>query len=124
MIVISEIVALFFIIIGAILSLLSSVGFIRLPDIYTRSHAGTKSVTLGLLCILSGAFLYFWIKDGIISIRLLLGIVFIFLTAPVGGHMIARSAYRSGVELADISVRDELKEFHKQKETEDSNMSN
>lgn len=118
MIVISEVVALFFIIAGTLLSLLSSLGFIRLPDVYTRSHAGTKSVTLGLLCILLGAFLYFWIKDGIVSIRLLLGIVFIFLTAPVAGHLIARSAYRSGVELADISVRDELKELHEQDEAE------
>lgn len=118
-IVISEIIALFFIIVGTLLSLLSSIGFIRLPDVYTRSHAGTKSVTLGLLCILLGAFLYFWIKDGIVSIRLLLGIIFIFLTAPVAGHLIARSAYRSGVELADISVKDELKELYEQKESDD-----
>ncbi|MDT9725335.1 Na+/H+ antiporter subunit G [Xylanibacillus composti] len=106
----SEVIAGILIISGTILSLLSSLGLLRLPDVYTRSHAGTKSVTLGLLCILMGAFLYFLIKDGFVSIRLLLGIVFVFLTAPVAGHLIARSAYRSGVKLADISVKDELRD--------------
>ncbi|GIQ69096.1 monovalent cation/H(+) antiporter subunit G [Xylanibacillus composti] len=108
--VMSEVIAGILIISGTILSLLSSLGLLRLPDVYTRSHAGTKSVTLGLLCILMGAFLYFLIKDGFVSIRLLLGIVFVFLTAPVAGHLIARSAYRSGVKLADISVKDELRD--------------
>lgn len=106
----SEVIAGILIISGTMLSLLSSLGLLRLPDVYTRSHAGTKSVTLGLLCILMGAFLYFLIKDGFVSIRLLLGIVFVFLTAPVAGHLIARSAYRSGVKLADISVKDELRD--------------
>src|SRR5690606_13627590 len=96
------------ILLGTLLSLLSALGFIRLPDVYTRLHAGTKSSTLGLLSILFGAFLYFWFAEGHISIRLILGIVFIFITAPVSGHMIARSAYRSGVRLADISVKDDL----------------
>ncbi|MFC3788082.1 monovalent cation/H(+) antiporter subunit G [Paenibacillus sp. GCM10012307] len=95
---------------GTVLSLLSSLGFIRLPDVYTRAHAATKSVTLGILFILLGTFLYFWFVHGLISIRLLLGIVFVFLTAPVAGHLIIRSAYRSGVKLSDTSVKDELRE--------------
>lgn len=103
-----EIIVVFLILVGTLLSLLSSLGFVRLPDVYTRLHAATKSATLGLLCILFAAFLYFWYAEGHVSIRLILGIVFIFITAPVSGHMIARSAYRSGVSLADISVKDDL----------------
>ncbi len=80
-----------------------------MPDLYTRSHAATKSATLGVLCTLLGAFVYFWLSQGFISIRLLLGIFFVFLTAPVAGHLIGRSAYRSGVELAESSVQDDLK---------------
>lgn len=106
--VILDIIVILLILLGTLLSLLSSLGFVRLPDVYTRLHAGTKSSTLGLLCILFAAFLYFWYAEGHVSIRLLLGIVFIFITAPVSGHMIARSAYRSGVRLADISVKDDL----------------
>lgn len=95
---------------GTALSLLSSFGIIRLPDVYTRAHAATKSATLGILCILLGAFIHFVFTHGVVSIRLLLGIVFVFLTAPVAGHLVIRAAHRSGVQLADKSVRDDLQQ--------------
>lgn len=102
---------------GTALSALSSLGFLRLPDVYTRAHAATKSTTLGILSILTGAFIYFWFMHGVINIRLFLGIAFVFLTAPVAGHLIIRSAHRAGVALADISVQDDLlDDLHKQAE--------
>jgi len=105
-----EILVIVLILSGTVLSLLSSLGFLRLPDVYTRSHAATKSTTLGILCILLGTFLYFLLQHHMVSIRLLLGIVFVFLTAPVAGHLVIRSAHRTNVQLADISVKDELTE--------------
>ncbi|EGQ25127.1 CPA3 family monovalent cation (K+ or Na+):proton (H+) antiporter-3 MnhG subunit [Sporosarcina newyorkensis 2681] len=95
---------------GAVASILSVFGLIRLPDVYTRSHAATKSSTLAVLLTLSGAFVYFLAAENFISVRLLLGIAFVFLTAPVAGHVIIRAAYRSKVKLADISTEDELYE--------------
>lgn len=106
-----EIVVGILIMAGTVMSLLSSLGIIRLPDVYNRAHASTKSATLGILCILLGAFLYFFFTHGVSSIRLLLGIVFVFLTAPVAGHLIIRSAHRSKVALADISVQDDLQHY-------------
>lgn len=103
-----EIVVAILVITGTVMSLISSLGIIRLPDVYNRAHASTKSATLGILCILLGAFFYFLFTHGVSSIRLLLGIVFVFLTAPVAGHIIIRSAHRSKVVLADISVQDDL----------------
>lgn len=91
------------------MSVVSVFGLIRLPDVYTRSHAATKSSTLAVLLSLLGAFVYFWVVDGFISVRLLLGIVFVFLTAPVAGHLLVRAAYRTDVKLADISETDELR---------------
>jgi multicomponent Na+:H+ antiporter subunit G len=108
-IVISESIAAVFILLGTGFSFLSAIGLIRLPDVYTRSHAASKSASLGVLCVLFGTFLYFWISDGVISIRLILGIFFVFLTIPVGGHLLSRAAYRSNVELAKESVQDDLK---------------
>lgn len=104
----TEVIVIILVLIGTILNLISSFGLIRLPDVYTRSHAGTKSTTIGLLNILFGAFLYFWLAKDIISVRLLLGIFFVFLTAPVAGHLIARSAHRSGVMMGEMSIKDEL----------------
>lgn len=116
--VIGEILAAGFIIIGAVVSFLSAVGAVRFPDVYTRSHAASKSTALGVLCVLSGAFFYFAFVESFISIRLLLGIFFVFLTAPVGAHVICRSAYRTGVKLSEISCQDDLKKvLHEHKNT-------
>jgi len=82
---------------------------IKLPDVYTRSHAATKSSTLAVLACLLGAFIYFWVHDGYVSIRLILGIIFVFITAPVAGHLVCRAAYRARVPLAKNSGEDELK---------------
>lgn len=103
-------VVLILVLLGTGITLISSLGVIRLPDVYTRAHATTKSATLGILCILLGTFVHFAYFHEIVSVRLLLGIVFVFLTAPVAGHMVIRSAHRSGVPLADISVQDMLKD--------------
>ena len=105
-----ETIVLILIVAGTLITLISSIGIIRFPDVYTRAHATTKSATMGILCILLGAFVYFLFKHQVFSVRLLLGIVFVFLTAPVSSHMIIRSAHRAGAPLAGISVRDDLKE--------------
>ena len=104
-----EWVAVRLILLGAIVSVISAFGLIRLPDVYTRSHAATKSATLSVLACLIGAFIYFWSNDGFVSIRLVLGIIFVFLTAPVAGHLVCRAAYRSRVPLAEGSGEDALK---------------
>lgn len=101
--------AVLLILVGAIVSVISALGLIRLPDVYTRSHAASKSATLAVMVCLLGAFLYFWSHDGFVSIRLILGIIFVFITSPVAGHLICRAAYRSRVPLAEGSGEDELK---------------
>ncbi|WP_068784561.1 Na+/H+ antiporter subunit G [Paenibacillus phocaensis] len=108
-----EIVGAILILLGAVFSLISAIGNVRLPDVYTRSHATSKSSTLGVLCALVGTLLYFLISEGYFSIRLILGIFFVFLTAPVAAHVICRAAYRHCVPLAEGTVEDELKEYYK-----------
>lgn len=108
---ISELVVIILIVIGTIFSFLSGIGLIRFPDVYSRAHAASKSASLGVLATLFGTFLYFLLKDEYISIRLILGILFVFLTSPVVAHLVNRSAYRSNVPLAKESVQDDLKDF-------------
>lgn len=97
------------VLLGSLLSLVTTIGLIRLPDVYTRSHAASKSATLGVLLILVGALLYFWFADNYFSARLVLGIVFVFITAPVAGHLISRAAYYTDVPLWEKTVQDDLK---------------
>ncbi|MGI6405746.1 MAG: monovalent cation/H(+) antiporter subunit G [Syntrophaceticus sp.] len=99
------------ILIGAVFSFISAIGLLRLPDLYTRAHASSKSAALGVLFILLGTFLFFIIEEQYFSTKLLLGIFFVFLTAPVSAHMICRCAHRSKVELTETSLRDDLKDY-------------
>jgi multicomponent Na+:H+ antiporter subunit G len=97
-------------IIGTFFILSGSIGIIRFPDVYTRLHAATKASTLGVASILIGAFIYMAYDEHIISGKLILGIIFVLLTAPVSGHMISRAAHRSGVKLWEGSVKDDYEE--------------
>lgn len=94
------------VLLGAIFVFLAAVGVLRLPDVFTRMHANTKSSTLGAGLIMTGAALYF--NDVAISTRALAVVFFLFLTAPVGAHMIARAAYFSGVPLWEKTLSDDL----------------
>ncbi|WP_151734225.1 monovalent cation/H(+) antiporter subunit G [Paenibacillus tengchongensis] len=115
---IAELLFALLILTGALLSAASSVGLIRLPDVYLRSHAAAKSATLGVLCVLSGAFLYFAFFLDFISAKLLLGIVFVFMTSPLAAHLTSRAAYRSGVPLWNRRIQDDLKEVLEKERTE------
>jgi len=76
---------------GVFFSVVAAVGIVRLPDVYLRMHASSKSTTIGLAGILLAVLLYFGTYE--VATKVLLVIFFTFLTAPVGAHMIARSAY-------------------------------
>ena len=98
------------IVVGVIFTIVTVIGILRLPDAYTRAHAASKSATLGVLSILLGVFFHFWLNKGHFSIQLILGIVFLFITSPIGGHLMSRAAYISGVKPTDLTVQDDLAE--------------
>lgn len=97
----------FFIIIGTLFLLLSSVGLLKMPDLYTRMSATTKASTLGVGFILVGSAIYFW-EVGIVS-RVIIIIVFLTITAPIAAHMIGRAAYFDKVPLWKGTIIDQLK---------------
>ena len=97
-------------VIGVLFIIVTAIGLYRLPDLYTRTHAASKSATLGVMCVLIGVFLHFWLIEGNFHPRILLGILFIFITSPVGGHILSRSSYIAGVKPWRGTVKDDLKE--------------
>lgn len=80
---------------GSFFVLAAAIGMLRFPDFYTRLHASTKLVTLGGIGILIGA--AFGFNDVQVSLRVILIIVFFFLTAPLSGYMIGRAGYLRGL---------------------------
>lgn len=97
-----------FLVVGAFFMLLGSVGLVRLPDLYNRMHATTKTSTVGAAAILLAGTLWGFSAFGHTSIKLLLAIGFLFLTAPVSAHMLARSAYLTGHRPWPGTIRDDL----------------
>lgn len=96
----------FLMISGALLALLAAIGLHRFDNVFARMHAATKPATLGLVFIVIGA--SFQLADTGDSVKLFLVVVFQFITAPIGAHLVGRAAYRSVVEVADTITIDEL----------------
>lgn len=90
--------------VGGLLIVLAGVGILRFTDVYARMHAATKASTLGIALIgLAGALA---IDDN--RAKILLAVVFIFITAPSAAHLVGRSAYHAeGVEI-DLEALDDL----------------
>jgi multicomponent Na+:H+ antiporter subunit G len=81
---------------GIFFMLVGSIGVVRLPDYFARIHATGKSDTLGIMLSLGGLALFEGLTvDGI---KLLLAIVFVGLTSPVGAHALAKAAFRYGLK--------------------------
>lgn len=121
MTVLANILIIFPIVVGVILTIVTVIGILRLPDVYTRAHAASKSATMGVLSILLGVFFHFWINEGVISVQLLLAILFLFITSPIGGHLMSRAAYISGVKPTKLTVRDDLADVVKKAKQDQGN---
>ena len=87
-----EIIVSILILTGAIFNLIGSIGLVKLPDFFTRLHAPTKATTLGVGSILLASFIYFNFKTDTLSLHEILITKFIFITARIGAHLMAKSA--------------------------------
>jgi multicomponent Na+:H+ antiporter subunit G len=111
--VIIEIIISVMVLIGGLLSILAAIGVIRLPDVYTRTHAAGISNTFGVSILLFATVGYFFHSGEGFNARVILAVFFIYLTTPVASHLINRAAYDTGVPLA-IRIRDQLRSVKKQ----------
>jgi multicomponent Na+:H+ antiporter subunit G len=111
---IRETIGMAIILIGVLFDFLGVLGLVRLPDVYNRLQAATKCVTFGSAGILLGVFIIQGFNN--FGFKVLLGIIFIFLTSPVAAHIIARAAHRSGVKLTQETVVDQYLEDRELKE--------
>jgi len=99
-----EIIGAVITLIGAIFLFLGSLGLLRMPDVYNRIQAGTKASTLGTMMSLLGIGLIHLDWAG----KLIVLIVFVFVTNPVSSHVLARAAHYIGIPLTKESVVDKL----------------
>ena len=78
-------------VIGAVFLFVGSYALVKLADTMQRLHGPTKATTLGLGSVLVASMLYFWLLQGTPSVHELLITLFLFVTAPIGAHMIAKA---------------------------------
>ncbi len=102
-----DLVSLLLMLLGAFFMFVAAVGVVRMPDLFLRMSATSKSATLGAACMLLAAAVHFNAFG--ITTRAVATIAFLFLTAPVAAHRIGRAAYFLGVPLWKGTVRDDLR---------------
>ena len=100
-----EYVGYIFILLGVFAFLVSAVGLVRMPDVYTRIHIGTKTTTIATILVIVGAIF----SEPTWAWKLILLAVFILLTNPLSSSVIARATHKDGFVLDS----DELKEAQK-----------
>lgn len=88
-------------IIGLLFFAGGAIGIIRFPDFYSRLHPAGKLDTAGLLFFMSGMALYtlndFSLGAVLTSIKIMLIVVFVFLTSPTATHAIIDAGFVAGL---------------------------
>jgi multicomponent K+:H+ antiporter subunit G len=87
-----DLVAAVVVFVGSFIFLAGAIGFLRLPDFYTRIHAPTKAASLGIPLMAFASMLVhlragfdMWIEDALI-------ILFVFLANPVSTQILVWAA--------------------------------
>lgn len=83
-------------IIGSFFLLITGLGLLRLPDLYTRIHAGGMADTLATAIICFGLAL----QSGftLISVKLLFIVIFVFFASPTATYALAQAAFVAGLK--------------------------
>ena len=91
-----------FILAGLFFFFVGVLGVLRLPDFYTRMHAAGKCDSLAAELVLIGVALYnlqdFTLATVLVSAKILLIAVFIFVASPTATHAITEAALILGIE--------------------------
>jgi multicomponent K+:H+ antiporter subunit G len=86
-----------FLLLGSLFALVGAIGLYRLPDFFTRLHGPTKATTLGVGGMLIASMIFFSSRGQGLSLHELLITLFLFITAPVSAHILAKAALQQRV---------------------------
>jgi multicomponent Na+:H+ antiporter subunit G len=81
---------------GCFFAITGGVGVLRMPDVYTRMHPAGKSDTSAQMLILAGLMVQAGLT--LVSVKLLMIILFLFITTPTATHAVAKAAMLSGLK--------------------------
>lgn len=78
--------------VGCVFVLVGSFGLVKLSDFFKRLHGPTKATTLGVGCILMASIGHHAALGDGLGMRELLIALFLFITAPISAHLMAKAA--------------------------------
>ncbi|MEX2571881.1 MAG: monovalent cation/H(+) antiporter subunit G [Gemmatimonadota bacterium] len=84
-----------FLVSGAFFMLVSGVGVLRMPDVFTRAHAAGVKDTMGAALTLLGLILQAGLT--LVTVKLIFIWLFLWFTSPVASHSVARAAVLGGI---------------------------
>lgn len=90
-----DILSWVFLVSGGFFAVVGGIGVLRLPDVYTRLHGSGMTDTMGAGLILTG--LMFQAGLSLVTVKLFLVLLFLWLTSPISTHAVARAALHVGV---------------------------
>lgn len=88
---IQNIVAGGFITLGLFFFLVGVLGLLRMPDVFSRIHTTTKGDTLGVGLVIVGLMVLSGFT--VLTLKLFITLVLVWLTTPTAAHLIAKSEY-------------------------------
>ncbi|MGM0614690.1 MAG: Na+/H+ antiporter subunit G [Pseudomonadota bacterium] len=98
-----EALASLLLIAGGVFLFIGSLGMAHLKDFYMRLHGPTKATTLGIGFMLIASMLYFWGYEGSPDIQEILITLFLFITAPVSAHLLAKTGLHLQLRRIDVT---------------------
>jgi multicomponent K+:H+ antiporter subunit G len=93
----TEIILSVLVLLGALFTFVGSLSLVRFKDFYTRLHGPTKATTLGVGCLLIASSIFFSITGEGLSLHEILVSLFLFITAPISAHLLAKAALHQGL---------------------------
>lgn len=91
-----DILFIIFIVAGLFFLIVAAIGVVRLPDVFTRSHAISLADSLGAFLMLVGIALHEGLGKNMLKILMVLALLYIL--NPVIAHATLRAALRSGLK--------------------------
>lgn len=89
-------------VLAGIFGLIGSYGLLKLSDPMARLHAPTKATTLGVGGVLIASMFWAWAAEGRLSLHELLITLFLFATAPVTAHLLAKMHIHRTLDQASL----------------------
>jgi multicomponent Na+:H+ antiporter subunit G len=80
---------------GSFFILVGAIGMLRMPDLYTRSHAAGITDTMGAILVLVG--LMFQAGATLLTVKLIFILVFLLFTSPAASHALNNTAWANGL---------------------------